>query len=188
MVSNKYDDLVNVVVDEVRESLLAVNNEEIEEFVARIKGARKIFFIGVGRVFLSLQSMAKRFAHIGLDVHLVGEITEPAMTSDDILIVGSGSGSSIIPVVIVKKAKALGAKIIHIGSNRNGSISEYTDLMVRIPVRTKEYLKDEINSIQPMTSLFEQSLLMLGDIIAMKLICDEKIDLESLWRKHANLE
>ena len=40
-------------------------------------------------------------------------------------------------------------------------MKDIADFMVRIPVRTKNYLEDEIDSCQPMTSLFEQSVLLL---------------------------
>jgi 6-phospho-3-hexuloisomerase len=118
----------------------------------------------------------------------VGEITEPAITREDLLIVGSGSGESLFPLSVARKAKHLGAAVVHIGSNPKSSMAEYVDLMVRIPVRTKLALEDEINSRQPMTSLFEQSLLLLGDIIALMIIGEKKLDMHSLWQYHANLE
>jgi 6-phospho-3-hexuloisomerase len=39
-----------------------------------------------------------------------------------------------------------------------------------------------------MTSLFEQSLLILGDIIALMMVRDKSIDIHNLWEYHANLE
>ena len=45
-----------------------------------------------------------------------------------------------------------------------------------------------IRSAQPMTSLFEQSLLLLGDTIASMIIERRHIVLKDLWRCHANLE
>ena len=60
--------------------------------------------------------------------------------------------------------------------------------MVRIPVRTKAYLEDEIDSQQPMTSLFEQSLLLFGDTTALMLVRDKHLELDKLWEYHANLE
>lgn len=62
------------------------------------------------------------------------------------------------------------------------------DFMVRIPVRTKQYLPDEIDSCQPMTSLFEQSVLLIGDILAKLIIEQKQLDMRSLWQYHANLE
>lgn len=39
-----------------------------------------------------------------------------------------------------------------------------------------------------MTSLFEQSVLLLGDSIALVIIEEKAIDMSKLWQYHANLE
>ncbi len=118
----------------------------------------------------------------------MGEITEPAITPNDLLIVGSASGESLFPVAIAKKAKALGAKVAWIGSNQESSAAGLADYIVRIPVQSKLGRPDELKSIQPMTSLFEQSLLLYGDALA-RVIADRKsLDLKGLWQYHANLE
>lgn len=64
----------------------------------------------------------------------------------------------------------------------------YSDLFVRIPTNTKLKKENEIPSKQPITSLFEQSLLILGDIISMQLIESEASNKGDLWLRHANLE
>lgn len=137
---------------------------------------------------LSLEAVAKRLAHLGVDTVIVGEITEPAITSEDLLIVGSGSGESLFPLSIAKKAKSFHATVAHIGSNPNSSMKEVTDFFLRIPVQSKLNLAEEVQSVQPMTSLFEQSLLLLGDTIALMLIVEDSIDMADLWQYHANLE
>lgn len=177
-----------LIIDEIDNALSSIQEEDVLKFIDIISKAEKIFFVGVGRVMLSLSSFAKRLAHLGFDCHCVGDICEPAITSKDVLIVGSGSGSTLFPLGIAKKAHTFGAKIIHIGSNPNSELRNIVELMIRIPVRTKQYLEDEIDSKQPMTSLFEQSLLIFGDVIAKILIDEKEIDLKSLWNFHANLE
>ena len=77
---------------------------------------------------------------------------------------------------------------MHVGSNPESQMKEIVDFMVRIPVRTKLYLEDEIASVQPMTTLFEQSVLLLGDVIAKMIIEERQLDMKSLWRYHANLD
>lgn len=186
--SEDYLNYSDAVLAELRATLHQIDPDQLEKLIDLICTSDKVFFVGVGRVMLSLQAMTKRLAHLGIDTHYVGEITEPAIGGNDLLIVGSGSGESLFPVGIAKKAKSLGATIVHIGSNPNGSISAVTDLMVRVPVRTKLNLPDEIDSVQPMTSLFEQSLLLLGDVIAGLIIQKKGLDLKSLWQYHANLE
>jgi 6-phospho-3-hexuloisomerase len=137
---------------------------------------------------LSLQAMAKRFNHIGIRAYCVGDINEPAITENDLLIVGSSSGESLIPVAIAKKAKQLNAKIAHIGSNPNSTISPITDFFVRIPVNSKLKLSDETISKQIMTSLFEQCLYIFGDSIAWIIAEKRCFDKDKLWKHHANLE
>jgi len=184
----EYSAARELILGEVRTSLEAVDPIQVEQFIGLILSARKVFVIGVGRVMLSMQAMAKRFHHLGIDVHGVGDITEPAITQDDILVIGSGSGESVVPVAIACKAKNLGASIVHVGSNPQSSLAPITDLFVRIPVQTKLHLDGEIESRQIMSSLFEQSLLLFGDCVALMIADRKQLDLKTLWHLHANLE
>jgi len=185
----RFEDKSRIVLDEICQMFQKISSQEIEKLTCDITDAKKVFLVGVGRVLLSCQAWAKRLNHIGINACCVGDITEPALTKEDILIVVSGSGESVIPVVIAKKAGELGAKrIIHIGSNVNGSVKQYIDYMVRIPTRTRLYLPDEIQSEQIMTSLFEQVVLILGDVISQMIVERENINIEELWKMHANLE
>jgi len=176
------------ILDECRTALQRIDPAAVAQLLDAILAADKVFFVGVGRVMLSLMAMAKRFSHLGIHACVVGEITEPALTHADLLIVGSGSGESLVPVAIARKAKSLGATVAHIGSNPNSSLAPITDVFVRIPVRTKLAQPDEIVSHQPMTSLFEQTLLLLGDALAQMILHRRQLDLTSLWHRHANLE
>lgn len=68
-------------------------------------------------------------------------------------------------------------------------MTPYEDIFVRIPCSTKLQLQDEIKSLQVMSSLFEQSLLLLADMVALLIVDKKQItDLHALWKKHANLE
>lgn len=185
---NNYTSTVKEILEEIDKALEAVDKESVENFVVAVLEADQVYFVGVGRVLLSLQAMCKRLAHLGVKTHYVGEITEPAITEKDLLVVGSGSGESLFPLGIAKKAYGIGAKIVHIGSNPNSEMKELCKFMVRIPVRTKNYLEDEIDSVQPMTSLFEQSLMIFGDVVAKMVIDERKIVMKNLWKYHANLE
>lgn len=177
-----------LVIEEIDRALAAVDEAQVDEFVKALVDAEKVFVIGVGRVMLSLQAMAKRFNHLGIRTFCVGDINEPAITENDLLIVGSGSGESAVPVAIARIAKKHNAKIAHIGSNPNSSLKPLTDIFVRVPVKTKLNLEDEIDSSQIMSSLFEQSLYVLADAVALCIVRRGNLDVKSLWRLHANLE
>jgi len=148
--ARQYAETCTAVLDELQRTLASIDPDSVERLADAIFEADQVFFIGVGRVMLSLEAVAKRMAHLGVRAHIVGEICEPAITKNDLLIVGSGSGGSIFPLNIAKKARAaVDCKIVHIGSNPNSEMKDICDFMVRIPVRTKFYLEDEIDSIQP---------------------------------------
>ncbi|WP_273834241.1 6-phospho-3-hexuloisomerase [Guptibacillus sedimenti] len=183
-----YKEASGVITNEITSTLTNVNSNEIDHLIDQINKAEKVFFVGVGRVLLSLQSIAKRFAHLGVQTYVVGQITEPAMTDKDLLIVGSGSGETAFPLIIAKKAKELNATVAHIGANPNSSMSQYADVFVRLPISSNPESSEEVQSEQPMKSLFEQSLLLLGDAIALMIVRKENIELNSLWEFHANLE
>lgn len=183
-----YQTCSDCVLSELNLALHAIDAETVLRYLEMLQSARKVFFVGVGRVLLSLEAIAKRYAHLGIDTVIVGQITEPAITSQDILIVGSGSGETMFPAGIARKAKQLGARVIHIGSNPNSGLKAVADLFVRIPVESRAKAPDEISSQQPMTSLFEQTLLLFGDVTAMMIMRDHGIELNKLWQFHANLE
>lgn len=181
----------SIVLEELHRTLESIDPASIEQLKNDILSADQVFFVGVGRVMLSLQSICKRLAHLGVKAHYVGEITEPCLNKTDLLIVGSGSGSSLFPLGIAKKARmTVDCRIVHIGSAPNSEMRNICDYMVRIPVRTKNDLENEneIDSVQPMTTLFEQALLLVGDILAKMIIDERRLDMKSLWQYHANME
>ena len=57
-------------------------------------GARTVFVAGSGRSGLAMRSFAMRLIHLGLSAHVVGETTTPRITDRDLLLIGSGSGST----------------------------------------------------------------------------------------------
>lgn len=184
----QYREHTQQILAECQQALAAIDPQQTRQLLDDIMQSEQVFFIGVGRVMLSLQAIAKRLSHLGVTTHIVGEITEPAITPRDLLIVGSGSGESLIPVAIAQKAHAIGARIAYLGSNADSTVAGLASVCVRIPVRTKLEKPDEIHSNQPMTSLFEQVLLLYGDTLAMMICQDRSLVLKDLWRKHANLE
>ena len=98
--SENYNQTVKEVLGELDKALGAVDPETVEKFVKAVLEADQVYFVGVGRVLLSLQAICKRLAHLGIKTHYVGEITEPAITDKDLLVVGSGSGGSLFPLGI----------------------------------------------------------------------------------------
>ncbi len=185
----EYRACTRLILREMEAALDAVDPAQVDALVDAVLAADQVFVVGVGRVLLSLQAFAKRLNHLGVRAWCVGETAEPAITDRDLLVAGSGSGESLVPVVLARKARDLGARVAHIGSNPHSSLAPVAHLFVRIPAPTRLRRPGETPSAQIMTSLFEQALLVLGDAVAL-MIAERKglDDPDALRGAHANLE
>lgn len=130
---SSFRDCERIIVQELADVLDHMDETQIDALVNLIANARKVFFVGVGRVELALEAIAKRLAHLGVDTVMVGQITEPAICGQDLLIVGSGSGKTGFPLFIAGKAKSFGAKVARIGIVEDCPMKQYTDLFVHVP-------------------------------------------------------
>ena len=92
-----YEKACQDVLAELQKTMASIDAASLERLVDEILAADQVFFVGVGRVMLALQCVCKRLAHLGIKAHYVGEITEPAITKNDLLIVGSGSAVPCFP-------------------------------------------------------------------------------------------
>jgi 6-phospho-3-hexuloisomerase len=194
-----YEINLNIVIDEIKKALLAIPANQTKNLINQITKADRVFLVAIGRVSLSLQCFGKRLSHLGIRVELVGSLTEKPATKKDLLIVASGSGESLIPVQISKKAKQIGCKILLITSAKKSTIRKITDFVVELRSPTKltmknmqENLFDSSSktgkSIQPMSTLFDQALHIYGDIVSLEIIKKLKVNKNKLWKYHANLE
>lgn len=190
MVKMDFKTLEDSVGLEIGGALSAVDEDEIKRFIAAIISAKdqKIFVMGVGRVMLMLQAFAKRLRHLGLEFYVVGETTVPSIANKDMLIAASGSGETLTTLNVAQLAKKAGARVILITASTDSSIRRLSDVCVRIPCPTKLHLPGETSSIQPMTNLFEQCLLVFCDCISMILQDMLNISEEEMWTRHCNLE
>ncbi len=104
------------------------------------------------------------------------------------IIIASSSGESLIPVSIAKKAKSLGTKVYYIGCTKDSSVFKMADYQLLLKGKTKFNLENEFESQQPMSTLFEQQLMILGDAIALRMIRLKDLDIDEIKLRHANLE
>lgn len=70
----KYIESTHNVLDEITRALECVDIVALEKLANDIFKAEKVFFVGVGRVEMSLEAIAKRMSHLGIDAHCVGDV------------------------------------------------------------------------------------------------------------------
>lgn len=155
--------------------------------VDAIAVARRIAVYGAGREGLQMQGFAMRLSHLGLDAHVVGEMTAPPIGSGDLLIVSSGSGTSPIGDALIEVAREAGATIAVVTAQPKGRTPARADVVFHIPAQTMaEDHGGELLAL-PAGSLFETAQMMLFEtiVVALRDRLDETA--ETMRRRRANL-
>ena len=155
-----------------------------------IAGTQRIFIAGAGRSGLVMRAFGIRLLHLGKTVHVVGEPTTPSIQAVDLLIIGSGSGQTSTLRVIAQKAHNLGARILLFTTASDSPLAEIADHRVVIPAPSLQDTEGEhtLKSVQPMGTLFEQSLLIVCDSLVLRLMTQLDVSADQMRQRHANLE
>lgn len=176
-----------LILDELKQSLAAVSEAEIETAQRRILAAKRIFVAGAGRSGLALKMAAMRFMHLGLEVHVAGEVTAPAIGPDDLLLVASGSGTTASAVHAAEVARKVGAEVLAVTATRESNLANLAQWLIVIPAATKQNLNGTA-SAQYAGALFEQSVMLLTDSMFHAMWREWGESAEELYKRHANLE
>lgn len=179
----------SIVIEELNRTLSAIKEKETLILAERVMKAKRIFVAGLGRSGYMMKALAMRLMHLGLQSYVVGESVTPNIERGDLLLIGSGSGETKSILLMAEKAKTVGATIALVTIRLQSSIGRISDLTVTIPAPTpKANGASTSKSIQPMASLFEQSLLLFLDLLILIIMEKKEIDADIMFEHHANLE
>ena len=180
---------IKVIIDELSRTLSGIDRKQQEQMADEILKAKHIFVAGAGRSGMMARCFAMRLMHMGMNVYMVGEVVTPSMQEGDLLIIASGSGTTGSLVKMAEKAKALNGRVGLVTIYPESTIGKMADVVVQINAPTsKSEIDTGVTSIQPMGSLFEQSLLICLDFIIRILMDKTGITGEEMFKRHANLE
>ncbi len=178
----------NLVLNEIESVLKQSDFSQIEPFVSSIIGSNKIVVLGAGRVGFVMKSFGMRLSHLGKECFFWGDANVPKLSSNDLLIIGSGSGNTSSIVNIVDIAVRNGIKVICITANKESQVVKHSSNFILLNSNTKETSKKSNISKQPMTTLFEQSLWIFLDSLVLKLMDCMNETNESMQERHNILE
>jgi 6-phospho-3-hexuloisomerase len=201
MVSGPTRDAVIQIVDYVSKAIELISDSEKDSMIDLLLNARKegrrIFVVGAGRSGLVAKAFAMRLTHMGFDVYVIGETITPPMRRDDILLAVSGSGRTKTVVAVAETARSIGARVIAITTYPDSPLGRVSDLVVRIPGRTKlaveeDYIVRQVRGLHeplaPLGTLFEVTTMIFLDGIVVELMHKLGITEEDMKEKHANIE
>lgn len=178
------------IVDELQTFASKVQEEEVKNVCDEILKANRIFIAGAGRSGFAARAFANRLLHLGFAVSFVGEPTTPPIKKGDLLLIGSGSGTTGSLVSMVQKAVNQNATIVTITISPENTIGSMSKAYITIPGTTRQLVGDktENSSIQPIGSVFEQLSWLVYDSLVMMLLEKTNQCFEDLLSRHANLE
>lgn len=178
---------VEIDLLEVRAILDQMSDEAAQAVTAAILAARRVYVFGLGRSGFYLRMFAMRLMQIGLQAHVVGDATTPAIGVGDLLVVLSGSGRTETVVALAHKAKMLGARVLALTSSPATPLADLADLVAlapAAPVKTDPTAPTRL----PLANAFEHATAIYLDCIGAMLAAACGQDNVAMMRRHANLE
>lgn len=180
---------ITSVAEELCRTLGSISFDQQEMLADEILKANRVFVAGAGRSGMMARCFAMRLMHMGLKAYMVGEVVTPSIAAGDLLVIASGSGETESLVSMAKKARRLGATVATVTIYPEATIGKLSSAVVEIHASTsKSAIDTGVRSVQPMGSLFEQSLLICLDYVILILMDKKQLTGEEMFTRHANLE
>ena len=165
-----------------------LDDEAFLALLTRIADTPHIFLAGMGRSGHVARSFAVRLTQLGKMCYVVFEATSPSVSRGDLLLICSGSGSTSTMVTIAEKAKRAGAELAVITGNPLSPLGRMADIRVTLPPVLPPSLEREQEVLQPLQTLFEQSLLVVLDAMTLNLMRVMDVDEATMRARHSDLE
>lgn len=182
--------------DEIKQQLKTVESGQLRAFEKELMEAKRIFVCAAGRSLIAMKFFAMRLMQFEFTTYLVGEVCTPSIGKGDLLVVGSGSGSTPTMYAVAEKAGRAGARIALVTMNRNGKIAELSDCVIQVGTRNipesaadfADCDPDNFVTVRPSGNISELATAILLDAVTCRLMYQRKMDLGTLKANHANLE
>jgi len=150
--------------------------------------ARRITCYGVGREGLMIKALCMRLMHLGLDAHVVGDMTTPPVGKGDLLIASAGPGSFSTVMALLGVAREAGARTMVVTAQSAGPAPKSADTVVELPAQTMANDQGGPASVLPMGSLYEAVQLVFFDLISILLRERTGQSSDKMRARHTNLE
>lgn len=168
--------------------LESVADDVADDMCGEILRAKRIACYGVGREGLMMKALCMRLMHLGLDAHMVGDMTTPPLGKGDLFLLSAGPGAFSTALALIGVAKAAGARTMIITAQPEGAASKQADVVIHLPAQTMANDLQGPTSILPMGSLFEVAQLVFFDLISIMLREKTGQSPEQMRGRHTNLE
>jgi 6-phospho-3-hexuloisomerase len=181
-------ELAPAAAREVAEVLERIPAETAERMCDELERAHRIACYGVGREGLMMRALAMRLYHLGLDAHVVGDMSAPPIGVGDLLLVSAGPGAFSTVLALLDVARRAGARTMVVTAQPDGEAPRQADVVVHLPAQTMADDRGPSTSVLPMGSLYEAVQLLFFDVISIRLRERLGEAPEAMRGRHTNLE
>lgn len=182
-------DLAARAANEIRDAVAAIDPAAMAVMVAELARARRIMCYGVGREGLMMRALAMRLYHMGLDAHVVGDMSCPPVGQGDLLMVSAGPGSFSTVNALIGVAREAGARVACVTAQPQGSAPTAADRVLVIPAQTMANDQGTAaTSVLPMGSLYEGAQYLAFELLILELRDRLGVDPQAMRARHTNLE
>ncbi len=169
------------ILEEVRRTIEKVDETLIDDIVATLAAAPKIFIYGVGRSGLVGEAFAARLVQIGLNVHFVGDTTTPIVEKGHVVVIISNTGETMSAVQTANIVRRLGAVVISITGSAHSKLGIASNIVMELVQPRDERKKKNA----PLGTIFELASMVMLDSMVPLLMTKLNQDEASLRRRHA---
>ncbi len=179
--------LADRALGEVAAVFARMPEDAAEPLIAAILEARRIALYGVGREGLQMKGFAMRLFHLGLDAHVVGDMTTPPLGEGDLLIVSAGPGAFSTVLALIGVAREAGARVAVVTAQPQGEAAARAEVVTHLPAQT---MADDRggSSVLPMGSLYETTQMVFFELVVLALRDRLGETPDSMRARHTNLE
>jgi len=174
---------------EIATGVAAVDPAAFDRLVGALASARRIALTGAGREGLIMRGLAMRLYHLGLDAHVVGEMTCPPLGAGDLLFAAAGPGDLSTITALVATARAAGADTLCLTAQPDGPTCRAAAAVFHLPAQTMASDRAAGASvILPMGSAFEGAMFLVFELLVLALRDRAGVAPEAMRARHTNLE
>jgi 6-phospho-3-hexuloisomerase len=182
-------DLAARAAGEIRDAVAAIDPAAMAGMVEELARARRVVCYGVGREGLMMRALAMRLYHMGLDAHVVGDMSCPPVGPGDLLLVSAGPGSFSTVEGLIGVARNAGARVACVTAQPQGPAPRAADRVFLIPAQTMATDQGPAaTSVLPMGSLFEGAQYLAFELLILALRDRLGVTPEAMRARHTNLE
>jgi len=185
---DNFTDLADRAIKELEDSVKAVDPSQVETVINAITAAKRITLYGVGREGLMMKAFAMRLHHMGLNAHVVGDMTTPPLGPGDLLLVSAGPGYFSTVAALIEVAGNAGALTVCFTAQPKGVVPASCHIVMELPAQTMADDQKGKPSLLPMGSLYEGAQFIIFELLVLSLCQKIGITLEAMRARHTNLE